>query len=86
MLECGEKIKVEYDANGRMKYHPEFHFNQGTPWTAEDTEYLCKYHTVDDLETIAMALGRTKTTVAEKLTKLKKQGKYEYYRNRNRYW
>jgi hypothetical protein len=69
-----------------MKYHPAFHENQGTKWSEEDIEYLCKFERVDDLETLGMALGRTKATIAEKLYQLKKQGKYEHYRNLNKFW
>jgi hypothetical protein len=79
-------IDVEYDSCGRMKYHPFFHDKQGTKWTEEDIEYLCKYADIDNLETLGMALGRTKATVAEKLHKIRKAGKYDYYRTLNKYW
>jgi hypothetical protein len=78
--------EVVYDSCGRMKYHPEFHDKQGTKWSKEDLEYLCKFAEVDDLETLGMALGRPITAIYEQLSKLKKNGKYEHYRKLNRYW
>lgn len=74
------------DSVGRIDYHPLLHVRQGTPWTADDMEYLCKYHEVEDLEMIALALERTTKSVATKLTQIKKKGKYEYYKNLNHYY
>jgi len=79
-------VEVQYDACGRMLYHPEFHDNQGKRWSEEDLEYVCKFAEVDDLETLALALGRTKATVAEKMHKLRKQNLFDYYRNLNKHW
>lgn len=73
----------EYDSNGRLKYHPKLHGKTGKPWTEDDLEYLCKYHAVDDIGSIALALDRTHATVASKLTDLRKNGKYDYYRSLN---
>ncbi|WP_163102280.1 DNA-entry nuclease [Peribacillus alkalitolerans] len=70
--------EVEYDTSGRMKYHPSFHENQGQPWTASDLEYLCKFHEFDELETLALALGRTKSTCAHKVSEFKRNGLFEY--------
>lgn len=77
--------KIEYDECGRMQYHPSFHTNHGKSMTEEELEYLCKFHSVDGLESIALALGRTQMTLASKLTRLRKIGKYEYYRSLNNY-
>lgn len=79
-------MEIQYDNQGRMLYHPEFHENQGKKWTEEDLEYICKYHDIDHLETLALAVGRTKMTVANKLTDLRKANKYDYYRNLNKHW
>ncbi|MFE3973164.1 MULTISPECIES: hypothetical protein [unclassified Peribacillus] len=81
-----EDIKVEYDDCGRVKFNPELHENQRKPWSEEDKEYLCKYESIDELETVAMALGRTRGTVAENLKKLRKSGEFEYYKNLNKFW
>jgi len=77
--------EVKYDTSGRMLYHHEFHTNHGKVMEEEELEYLCKFHDVDGLESIALALGRTQMTLATKLTKLKKNGRYEYYRKLNHY-
>lgn len=81
-----EDIEVEYDTCGRIKYNPELHENQGTIWSEEDKEYLCKYESIDQIETVAMALGRTRGTVSEKLKRLRKSGRFEYYKNLNKFW
>lgn len=74
---------VEYDVNSRIRFNELLHFNQGELWTEDDTKYLCKYHEIDGLKSISLCLGRTSKSVAEKLLKLKKNGKYDYYRNLN---
>jgi predicted DNA-binding protein YlxM (UPF0122 family) len=66
---------VEYDTFGRMKYNPEYHFNQGTPWSMEDKEYLIEWLDKIGLEEMSLALGRTETTISEKARVLRKQGK-----------
>ena len=77
---------IEYDKFGRMKYHPEFHYAHGLPFTNKELEYICKYHDVDDLRTLSFAIGKTETTIANKLSQLKKSGRYEYYKNLNKNW
>lgn len=76
----------EYDSRGRLKYHPELHARQGKRWTSEELEYLCKFHTIDSLATISLALERVQPYVYNKLWELKKSGQYEYYRNVNKYY
>lgn len=66
---------VEYDAFGRMKYNPEYHFNQGALWSTEDKEYLANWLDKIGLEEMSLALGRTETTISEKARILRKQGK-----------
>ncbi|MFL0167705.1 hypothetical protein [Candidatus Clostridium helianthi] len=66
---------VEYDDVGRMKYNPEYHFNQGTSWSAEDKEYLIEWLDKIGLEEMSLALGRTEATISEKARVLRKQGK-----------
>jgi hypothetical protein len=77
---------IEYDACERMKYHPEFHFSHGKPFTESDLEYICKYCGVDDTRTLAFAIGKTEGTVNRKLTELRKRGLFGYYKNLNKYW
>lgn len=66
---------VEYDNFGRMKYNPEYHFNQGSPWSIEDKEYLIEWLDKIGLEEMSFALGRTESTISEKARVLRKQGK-----------
>lgn len=78
--------EFQYDNFGRMKYHPEIHFSHGKPFTEVELEYICKYHEVDDLKTLAFAIGKTEMTVATRITLLKKEGKFQYYRRLNKHW
>ena len=66
---------IEYDRSGRMKYNPEFHFNQGQYWTYEEEEYLIKWYDIIGMEEMSLALGRTEATVANKVYRLQKQGR-----------
>ena len=76
----------EYDSQGRMLYHPDYHERQGKRFTEEELEYMCKYWKADGCKTIAFAIGRTQSTLASRMVALKKQGLYEYYRNLNKHW
>lgn len=78
--------EITYDKRGRMRYHPDYHPNMGKPWTQSDIEYLCKYFEVDDINALSFALGRTADSISVKVTRLQQQGKYEYYKNLNKYW
>lgn len=77
---------VEYDSCGRMFYNPEFHPHHGESWSESDLEYLCKYHEYDGLKCMELALGRTQKTIASKITDMRKNGKYQYYKNLNKHW
>lgn len=80
------KDGIEFDNFGRMKYHPDFHPNHGKALKEEELEYLCKFYDVDDSRTMAFALGKTEQTIMSKICDLKKTGRFEYYKNLNRYW
>lgn len=75
---------IEYDKSGRMKYNPEFHFNQSKPWSYEDEEYLIKWYEFIGMEEMSFALGRTEATVTEKVSRLRKQGKMLIPTQKNR--
>lgn len=79
-------LHVETDEHGRIFYHPELHAKQGTPWSEEDIEYMCEFFEYDDLKTLSAALERTQMTISTKVGWLKRIGRYEYYKNRNKYW
>lgn len=76
---------ITYDRLGRMNYNPSFH-KRHVPWTLEDLEYLCKFHEVDGIKTIALALERTEKTVGNMIYRLRKTGQYEQYRKLNRFY
>lgn len=68
------KTEVTYDINGRMKYHPEYHANQGTAWTTTDQKYLIDNYTIIGPEGISFALGRTIHTIMARAYELRKRG------------
>lgn len=65
---------IEYDRFGRMKYHPDFHANNGLPWSAEDTDYLISNYCKIGPEECSLALERTIDSVMRKMHKLRKHG------------
>lgn len=65
---------IEFDDYGRMKYNPELHPNQGKPWTYEDTKYLIDWLEKIGYEEMSLALGRTESTLRDKVFKLRKKG------------
>lgn len=66
---------IEYDSSGRMKYNPEFHFNQGKYWTYDEEEYLIKWYDLIGMEEMSFALGRTEGTISDKANRLRKRGR-----------
>ncbi|QDX91118.1 DNA-entry nuclease (plasmid) [Brevibacillus laterosporus] len=62
-----------------MQFHPDFHSNQGKPYTTEELEYLCRFYEHDHTRTIAFALGRTESTLRKKVDRLRQDGMFEYY-------
>lgn len=73
----------EYTAsNRRMRYNPEFHFNQGKPWTMKDILYLCGMWNGQKARDIAFALGRTESTCMTKVYDLRKAGVFETYKKK----
>lgn len=73
---------IEYTAsNKRMKYNPDFHENHGKPFTVKDLAYMCSMWDSMKKADIAMALGRTHSTVLNKAHSLKKTGQFDYFKN-----
>ncbi|TCO69533.1 DNA-entry nuclease [Marinisporobacter balticus] len=77
---------IEFDCCRRMKYNPIFHEKHGKTLTDEELEYLCKFWEFDELSTMSMALGKTESTLAAKVHQLRKSGRFEYYKNRGKYY
>lgn len=75
-------MNEQFDRYGRLLYNPEYHFNQGKPWTKEELTYLCSMHRNmhGGMKSLSLAIGRTETTCATKIGYLQKQGRYEYYK------
>lgn len=71
---------IEYDKIGRMKYHPDFHKNQGKRFTPEENAYLCYWYGKDTVRDIGFALERTEVSISIRVGQMKKSGDFEYYR------
>lgn len=69
------KIPVQYDREGRMKYHPDYHTKHQEPWTYVDEKYLIDNYAIDGPETVSFALGRTIHVVMTRAYQLRKEGK-----------
>ncbi len=68
-------IPVAYDKYGRMRFHPDFHAKQKTPWTTSDEKYLVENYTVIGPEQVSLALERTIQTVMTRAYELRKAGR-----------
>lgn len=66
--------EVSYDRYGRMNYHPDFHGNQGKPWTTQDQKYLIDNYEALGPEQISFSLERTIHTVMTRAYELRKKG------------
>lgn len=81
MIKTHTKDGIEYvTSNTRMRYNPEFHENHGKPWSTEDLAYMCSSWDAHKKADIAMAVGRTHTTILTKVHKLRKSGQFEHYK------
>jgi len=69
-----EGEKIEYDRYGRMKYNREFHPNNGKKWSKEELRYLVDWYDKIGADEMSFALGRTITTIAQKVNQLRKLG------------
>lgn len=67
----GEILK---HSNGYLKYNESIHENHGKPWLTSEIKLLKDWYKSRRVEDIAMALGRTAKTVANKAYQLRKEG------------
>lgn len=66
--------EIEFDAKGRMLYHPDYHPNQGRDWTTVDQWFLIDNYERIGAEEVSFALGRTIHAVMQRAYTLRKQG------------
>lgn len=71
-------------SNHRLRYNAEFHENHGKPFTKDDLIYMCSMWDSMKKADIAMALGRTHSTILSKKYYLKKIGLFDYYKRLGR--
>ncbi len=76
------KDGLEYTvSNRRLRYTPAFHENYGKKYSKEDLIYMCSMYGAMKKADIAMALGKTHSSVLTKVYYLRKIGLFEYYKN-----
>lgn len=59
-------------------------FNTGKPWSREDEMYLCAFFESSSKKELAMALGRSTTSIDNRYGRLKKGGWSKKYKKQ--YW
>lgn len=64
----------------RLAYHPDYHPNHGKEWTVKELAYLCHFYETVKLKDLAIDLGRTHATIAQKKMIIERQGLFEMYR------
>ncbi|MEK4781115.1 DNA-entry nuclease [Bacillus sp. FSL L8-0199] len=72
--------EIQYDSCGRMKYHPDYHFNHKKPYTVKELAYICATYQRGARKSVAMAVGRTESTISDLICKMKKDGTFDHYR------
>lgn len=70
---------IEYDEDGRLKYHPDFHTEQGKQFTTMEIAYLCKFLDTDDLKSLSFALGRTEQVLYNMIATIKKNNLFDHF-------
>ena len=65
---------IQFDAYGRMLYHPDYHPNHKAPWTTADQRFLIENYAGIGPEETSLALGRTIHSVMQRATDLRRDG------------
>lgn len=70
--------QLRYTNGGRrLAYHPDFHPNQGKPWTTRELAYLCFHYETTCKMDLGMDMGRTQAAIMQKKLELVKNERYE---------
>lgn len=72
---------VKYDRWGRMKYHPDYHPNQGKDYTTQELSYICKHYIRGNVKTLSFDVGRTEHSIRQRINMLRKNGEFNHYKN-----
>lgn len=72
---------LEYDLSSRIKYNPEFHENQHKPYEEDDLIYICSRFGISSCRDIAFAIGKTEGAIFSMVHRLRKNGKFDYYKS-----
>lgn len=65
---------VQYDRQGRMRYHPAYHPRHKKPWTTTEQRYLIDNYANDGAVSVSLALGRTTGVVMTRAFELRQKG------------
>ena len=72
---------VMYDRWGRMKYHPDYHPNQGKGYTTQELSYICEHYVRGGIKTLSLDVGRTEHSIRQRVNMLRKEGQSDHYKN-----
>ncbi|QHW35871.1 DNA-entry nuclease (plasmid) [Paenibacillus rhizovicinus] len=72
---------VRYDRYNRMLYHPDYHPNQGKPYTTKENAYLCKHYIRGQVKTLALDMGRTEHSIRQHVNELRRLGQFDHYKS-----
>ena len=65
---------IQFDAHGRMRYHPDFHDKHRQPWTTVDQTFLVNNYETLGAEECSLHLGRTIGTIYDRVHYLRSKG------------
>lgn len=68
---------IEYDKWGRMKFHPDFHFNHGKPYSLKESAYIAQNYRRGDVKNLAMVVGRTEHCIRSRVSYFRKSGQFD---------
>jgi hypothetical protein len=58
----------------------------GKRFTEAELEYLCRFWDYDGQEMMSYALDRSEKNLRSQVWKLRKSGKFDYYKHLNKHW
>ncbi|KIL42102.1 hypothetical protein SD70_02660 [Gordoniibacillus kamchatkensis] len=71
------EVPIEYDKWGRMKYHPEFHFNHKKPYSTKESAYIVQNYRRGEVKNLALIIGRTEHCIRSKVDYFRKTGQFD---------
>lgn len=77
----GGGTEIKYDRWGRMKYHPDYHPNQGKSHSTTELVYICKHYSRGNVKTLSLDVGRTEHSLRQRINQLRQNGQFDHYKS-----